>query len=122
MPAEEQTCFNCGKPGHRAKECKLPDKRKQGNGGRALAVTADRANVFLGVVTSDAPIPIGTFPTQQPGAQAGRKQAAKQLIGAQRLKVCNDTSCTVIHNPGNIHNIPRQPSMICTRVISRRGR
>ena len=83
--AEEQTCFNCGKPGHRAKECKLPDKRKQGNGGRALAVTADKADVFLGVVTSDAPIPIGSFPTRQPGAQARRKQAAKQLIGAQRL-------------------------------------
>ena len=62
LPAEEQTCFNYSKPGHQAKECKLPDRRKQGNGGRALAVTDARADVFLGVVTSDAPIPIGNFP------------------------------------------------------------
>ena len=30
LPEAEQTCFDCGKPGHRAKDCQLLDKRKQG--------------------------------------------------------------------------------------------
>ena len=69
-------------------------------------MTTDKADVFLVVVTSDAPIPLSSFPTRQPGAQARRKQAAKQLIGAQRLKASNDSACTVVHSPDHIHNIP----------------
>ena len=89
-PEAEQTCFNCGKPGHRAKDCKLPDKRKQGNGSRALAVTDGQRDVFMGVVTYDVPIPLASFPLRQPGAQARRKQAAKQgtgVIGSRRAMI-----------------------------------
>ena len=58
----EQTCFNCGKPGHRARDCRLPDKRKQGNGSRALTVSDGPRDVFLGVVTEDVPVPLASFP------------------------------------------------------------
>ena len=78
-PESEQDCFNCGKPGHRAKDCKLPDKRMQGNGGCALAVTDGQRDVFMGVVTHDVPVPLASFPLRQPGAQARRKQATKQM-------------------------------------------
>ena len=81
LPEAEQTCFNCGEPGHRAKDCKLPDKRKQGASGRALTVGDSQRDVFMGVVTHDVPIPLASFPLRQPGAQARRKQAAKQSIG-----------------------------------------
>jgi hypothetical protein len=105
-PECEQDCFNCGKPGHRTKDCKLPDKRKLGNGGRALTMSDGQRDVFMGVVTHDVPVPLASSPLRQPGAQARRKQAAKQSIGVIRLKACNDSACTIAHNPENTHNIP----------------
>ena len=107
----EQTCFNCGKPGHRARDCRLPDKRKQGNGSRALAVSDGHRDVFLGVVTEEVPVPLASFPQRQPGAQARRKAEAKasKILGVHRLKACNDSACTVVHNPDNAHNIPITP-------------
>ena len=108
LPEEKQTCFNCGKEGHLAKDWKLPYRRKQGNNGRALTVGDDQEDVVLGVVVSNMPIIVGDFPAGQPGAQARRKAAAKALIGGkagvQRLKACNDPACNILHKSASICN------------------
>ena len=101
LPFEKQSCLNCGLPGHRAKDCKQPDKRKQSNG-RALTVgDVPPKDAFLGVVTAEIPpVPIADFAVRRPGAQARRKQAAKAakaLIGGKAGK-CNDSACNITHN------------------------
>ena len=130
LPEEKQTSFNCGKEGHRAEDCQQPDRRKQGNGGRALTVGDGQRDVFMGVVVSDMPIPICNFPVQRPGAQASRKAAAKALIGGKAGVACNDSACRTSQNSDSIYNnnlddinnIPPYPDIICISLLSHRGR
>ena len=77
LPEEKQTCFNCGKEGHRAKDRQQPDRRKQGNGGRALTVGDGQRDVFLGVVVSDMLIPIGDFSVRRGSTGAHRLQGRR---------------------------------------------
>ena len=75
LPDEKRTCFNWGKEDHRAKDFKLPDRRQQGNNGRALTVGDGQKDVFLGVFVADMPIPRGDFPA--PGLTAWRAGEAQ---------------------------------------------
>ena len=76
----QRKCFNCGETGHRANNCKKPDRRNQQHGGKALLVGPHREHL-LGVLgldsSSPVPIPIGDIPRREPGSQSGAKRRQK---------------------------------------------